>query len=80
MASNNSRLASQESDMRDNAHPFPFDAQAEIVMKTFMQATGEKLSRAQRQVSGAITFSDSVTVARGNRITVMTLIASTRCR
>lgn len=38
--------------MRDNAHPFPFDAQAEIVMKTFMQATGEKLNRAQRQVSG----------------------------
>lgn len=38
--------------MRDNAHPFPFDAQVEIVMKTFMQATGEKLNRAQRQVSG----------------------------
>ncbi|WP_283184417.1 hypothetical protein [Pseudomonas svalbardensis] len=38
--------------MRDKAHPFPFDAQAELVMKTFMQATGEKLSRAQRQVSG----------------------------
>ena len=38
--------------MRDKAHPFPFDAQAEIVMKTFMQATSEKLNRAQRQVSG----------------------------
>ncbi|KHK66442.1 MULTISPECIES: hypothetical protein [Pseudomonas] len=38
--------------MRDKVHPFPFDAQAELVMKAFMQATGEKLNRAQRQVGG----------------------------
>ncbi|KAA8553763.1 hypothetical protein [Pseudomonas marginalis] len=38
--------------MRDKSHPFPFDAQAELVMKAFMQVTGEKLSRAQREVGG----------------------------
>ena len=27
--------------MRDKVHPFPFDAQAELVMKAFMQATGK---------------------------------------
>lgn len=38
--------------MRDKVHPFPFDAQAELVIKAFMHATGEKLSRAQRHVGG----------------------------
>lgn len=38
--------------MRDKSHPFPFDPQAERVMKAFMQVTGEKLSRAQREVGG----------------------------
>jgi hypothetical protein len=38
--------------MRDKAHPFPFDAQAELVMKAFMKATGEKLNQARRQVGG----------------------------
>lgn len=32
------------------AHPFPFDAQAKLVMKAFMKATGERLDQARRQV------------------------------
>lgn len=39
--------------MRDQAHPFPFDAQAELVMKAFMKATGERLDQARRQVGGS---------------------------
>ncbi|HBN8511125.1 TPA: hypothetical protein L3715_004743 [Pseudomonas aeruginosa] len=38
--------------MKDKAHPFPFDAQAELVMKMFMKATGERLDQARRQVGG----------------------------
>ncbi len=38
--------------MRGKSHPFPFDAQAESVMKAFMAATGERLNRAQKQVGG----------------------------
>lgn len=39
--------------MKDKAHPFPFDAQAELVMKAFMSATGERLDQARRQVGGS---------------------------
>ncbi|MBK3453261.1 MULTISPECIES: hypothetical protein [Pseudomonas] len=39
--------------MRDKTHPFPFDAQAEVVMKAFMKATGERLDQARRQVGGS---------------------------
>ncbi|MDP9687701.1 UNVERIFIED_ORG: hypothetical protein J2W82_001357 [Pseudomonas mohnii] len=38
--------------MRDKAHPFPFDAQAELVMKAFMKATGERLDQARRRLGG----------------------------
>lgn len=38
--------------MRDKVHPFPFDAQAEVVMRAFMRATGERLDQARRQVGG----------------------------
>ncbi|WP_207877810.1 hypothetical protein [Pseudomonas sp. 32_A] len=38
--------------MKDKGHPFPFDAQAELVMKTFMKATGDRLDQARRQVGG----------------------------
>lgn len=39
--------------MKDKTHPFPFDAQAELVMKAFMKATGERLDQARRQVGGS---------------------------
>lgn len=38
--------------MKDKGHPFSFDIQAELVMKTFMKATGERLDQARRQVGG----------------------------
>jgi len=39
--------------MKDKAHPFPFDTQAELVMKAFMNATKERLDQARRQVGGS---------------------------
>lgn len=39
--------------MKDKTHPFPFDAQAELVMQAFMKATGERLDQARRQVGGS---------------------------
>ncbi|WPO97519.1 hypothetical protein SFA35_12610 [Pseudomonas sp. HR96] len=38
--------------MRDKAHPFPFDAQADLVMKAFMKATGEKLELERKKLGG----------------------------
>ncbi|MBC3495739.1 hypothetical protein HU764_012140 [Pseudomonas sp. SWRI100] len=38
--------------MRDRNHPFPFDSQAESVMKAFVKETGEELRNAQKQVGG----------------------------
>ncbi len=34
--------------MRDRNHPFPFDSQAEGVMKAFVKETGEELRNAQK--------------------------------
>lgn len=38
--------------MRDKSHPFPFDAEAKLVMKAFMQATAQRLDQARREVGG----------------------------
>ncbi|OSN64411.1 hypothetical protein BV349_03825 [Pseudomonas syringae pv. actinidiae] len=38
--------------MSDKAHPFPFDAQADLVMKAFMKATGEKLELERKKLGG----------------------------